>query len=128
MSSRHLVVLAIGLAAFLGASCSNPASPDIVVQPIQIDRVDVLILKSFPPQAAAHVTGVVGDGCSSLHSVRQVRSGNTVTLTILRQRPRVAVCTQIALLYDESIRLDGQYPPGTYILRVNDVERTFTIE
>ena len=79
MSSRHLVVLAIGLAAFLGASCSNPASPDIVVQPIQIDRVDVLILKSFPPQAAAHVTGVVGDGCSSLHSVRQVRSGNTVT-------------------------------------------------
>jgi len=127
MSNRFLAVVAIGLAAML-AACSSPASPDIVVEPIHIDRVDVLIMQSLPPQAAAHVTGVVGDGCASLHSLRQVRSGDTVTVTILRQRPRVAVCTQIALLYDESIHLDGQYPTGTYILRVNDVERIFTIE
>lgn len=121
-------MVAIGLLAGLGAGCSSPASPDLVVEPIHIDRVDVVIMQSFPAQAAAHVTGVVGDGCASLHSMRQVRSGKTVTVTILRQRPRVAVCTQIAVLYDESIHLDGQYPPGTYTLRVNDVERNFTIE
>ena len=128
MLRPFLAVVAIGLAAGLGAACSTPASPDVVVEPIQIDRVDVRIRAGSPPQAWAHVVGVVGDGCASLHSVRQGRSGNTVTVTILRQRPRVAVCTQIARLYDEVIPLDGPYPPGTYLLRVNDVERTFTTE
>ena len=128
MSSRAFSAIVIGLSAALGAACSNPAGPDVVVEPIQVDRVDVLVLESFPPQASAHVVGVVGDGCASLHSVRQARSGNAVTVTILRQRPRTAVCTQIALLYDEVIPLDGQYPPGDYVVRVNDVQRTFTTQ
>jgi len=128
MSSRFLPVVAIGLAASLGAACSNPASPDVVVEPIQIDRVDVRIMESSPPQATAHVEGIVGDGCASLHSLQQSRSGNTVTVTILRRRPAAAVCTQIAILYNADIPLPGQYPPGKYVLRVNDVERTFTTE
>ena len=128
MPSRVFAAIVIGLSGLLGAACSNPASPDVVVEPIQVDRVDVLILESSPPQASAHVLGVVGDGCASLHSVRQERSGNTVTVTILRQRPRMAVCTQIALLYDEVIPLDGQYPPGAYVVRVNGVERTFATQ
>jgi hypothetical protein len=48
-----------------------------------------------------------------------------VTVTILRQRPRDAICTQIAKLYEDNIRLDGQYPPGQYTLRVNDLTTTF---
>lgn len=128
MSGRFVFAVAIGLSAGVGAACSNPAGPDIVVEPIQVDRVDVRILESSPPQAAAHVVGVIGDGCATLQSVRQARSGNTVTVTILRQRPRVAVCIQIALLYDAVIPLEGQFPPGTYLLRVNGVERTFTTD
>ena len=124
------LLAAAGLWAPLALACggSSPASGDLLVRPIQIDSVDVLVLESSPPQASAHVRGVVGDGCSSLHSVVQERSGATVVVTILGQRPADAVCTQIAKLYDDTLRLEGTFPPGRYALRVNDLETTFTTQ
>ena len=98
-----------------------------MIEPIQVDRVEVRLIETVPPQAAAHVVGVLGDGCATFHSVRQARSGNEVTVTVLRQRPLVAVCAQIALPYDDVIRLDGVYPTGPYVVRVNGVERAFTV-
>jgi hypothetical protein len=77
---------------------------------------------------SAHVRGVIGDGCSSLHSVEQERTGNAVVVTILRQRPANAICTQIARLYDDTIRLDGAFPPGTYVVRVNGTETSFVTD
>jgi hypothetical protein len=74
----------------------------------------------------AHVEGVLGDGCSTFHSLSRKRAKSTVTLTILRQRPRSAMCTQIARLYAEDISLQGAYPAGRYLLVVNGVERSFS--
>jgi hypothetical protein len=74
------------------------------------------------------VRGVIGDACSSLHSVEQERTGNTVVVTILRQRPANAICTQIARLYDDTIRLDGAFPPGAYVVRVNGTETSFVTD
>jgi hypothetical protein len=51
-----------------------------------------------------------------------------VVLTILRQRPANAMCIQIARLYDETLRLEGTFPPGRYLLRVNGVETSFATE
>jgi len=125
-------LMSIGLAAVLAAACSYQSNPtgadDLLVEPIQVESVDVLILESFPPQAVAHVRGILGDGCSEFHSLQQERSGNIVTVTILRQRPRDAICTQIGKVYDENIPLEGQYPPGRYVLRVNEVVKRFTTE
>jgi hypothetical protein len=112
----------------LGCASANPGAASPVVDPIQIDSVDVRILESSPPQAVAHVQGVLGDGCSEFHSLSQSRSASTITVTILRQRPRDAICTQIAKLYEADIPLEGQYPPGRYVLRVNSVEKVFTTE
>ena len=126
-SARPDVLIAVVLAALLAEACSTAAAPDLVTEAIQIDGVDVLIAETSPPQISAHVTGVIGDGCATLHSVEQQRSGNTVTVTILRERPAQAVCTQIAKLYDDVIRLDGQFPAGSYLLRVNAFEKAFSI-
>jgi len=120
-----------GLTAVLVA-CSDQSTPtsadDLVVEPIQVEEVDVLVLESFPPQAVAHVRGVLGDGCSEFHSLQQERSGNAVTVTILRERPRDAICIQIGKLYEENIPLMGQYPAGNYVLRVNEVVTRFRTE
>ena len=121
----RLIPVVLATPLVLGCAAS-PTDPDVVTEPIQIDRVDVLILEGAPPQVTARVEGVLGDGCATLHSVGQQRSGNTVTVTILRERPREAVCTQIAKLYVDVIRLEGQFPPGDYLLRVNSVEKTFS--
>lgn len=125
---KRLNLTALGFGVLAAQACSNPAGPDALVEAIQIDRVEVRILEGLPPLAMAHVEGVLGDGCSELHSQTQARTGNAVTITILRQRPRAALCTQIAKLYSADIPLQGQYPPGRYVLRVNGFEKTFSVE
>ena len=125
-SCRQMVIAAC-IATGSSVACTRPFDADLVVEPIQVDRVDVRLLATVPPQASAHVVGVIGDGCATIHSVRQVRAGNAVTVTILRQRPRVAVCIQIALRYDDVIRLDGVFPSGDYVVRVNGIERAFAV-
>jgi hypothetical protein len=109
------------------ASPVQPPARDMTIEPIQIDQVDVRVAESLPVQVVAHVTGVIGDGCSDVMPVKQTREGNTITLTINRQRPTDAVCTQLAKIYDENIRLEGDFPAGEYILKVNSVTQTFTV-
>lgn len=120
---------AVGFWLSLACGCGQAyrlTDPPLEISPILVDSVEVLVQESSPPRASARVKGVIGDGCSSVHSVQQERSGSTVTLTILRQRPPNAICIQIALLYDETIPLEGTFPPGRYVLRVNDLETPFT--
>jgi hypothetical protein len=123
MTARPLA-LAVVLGS-LALACASPTEPEIVVSPITIESVDVRVLESSPPQATAHVEGVIGDGCTELQGTTQSRAGNVVTITIEAARPRDAICTQIARLYREDIRLEGQFPPGHYVLRVNGVEKPF---
>ena len=111
----------------LTACDGSPASSDLIVDPILVDRLEVIVGAGVPLVVEAHVQGVVGDGCSVLHSVKQERSGSTVTITILRERPKDAICTQQAILYDARIRLEGTFSSGAFLVRANDVERAFTI-
>lgn len=128
-SAALMAVLAVVLPGGAGCGSSESATgPDVTVDPIRIDSVDVLVQETEPPTASARVQGVIGDGCSTLHSVEQQRSAGSVTITILRQRPIDAICTQIARLYDRTIPLEGTFPPGRYVLQVNDVETSFTTE
>ena len=132
MSRISVTTLVCAVLTAVLVACSDQSTPtsadDLVVEPIQVEEVDVLVLESFPPQAVAHVRGVLGDGCSEFHSLQQERSGNAVTVTILRERPRDAICIQIGKLYEENIPLMGQYPAGNYVLRVNEVVTRFRTE
>ena len=141
--SRLLLTLLVALTACAPAaapapgrspqSSVSPLSPVVTperpmsIEPIQIDQVEVRIAESPPVQVTAHVTGVIGDGCSSVLPVEQKREGHTLTLTINRQRPTEAMCTQLAKLYDENIRLDGDFPAGDYVVKVNSVTQNFTV-
>jgi hypothetical protein len=117
-----LMVLAATVAC--GDSATAPATPKTIARPIQVDSVEVLLA---PP--SAHVRGVIGDACTDLSGVTMRRSDNDniVDITIWSTRPQDAICSQIAKLYDATLALPGNFPPGPYVLRVNGVERTFTI-
>lgn len=138
MKNSWLILLVMVLAAACAPSVApapakpiSPVSPvstpgrQFLIDPIQIDQVNVRIAESFPVQVFAHVTGVIGDGCSQVLPAEQKRDGNTITITINRQRPADAMCTQIAKIYEETVRLTGDFPPGDYIVKVNAVTRTF---
>ena len=115
------------LVAAAGAGCDSPstpapAPPRTIVRPIQVDSVEVALA---PP--SAHVRGVIGDGCTELDSVTVTRGENDISITIRSTRPEGAICTQIAKLYDAVLVLPGDFPPGQYVLRVNSVEKTFSV-
>ena len=124
-ASTLLAMLGLGA---LVAACSGSTCPDLIVEPIRITHVDVRIMESLPPQVLVHVEGVLGDACAEINSVTESRLGRRITIAVLRERPRDAICAQIAKLYEEDVLLEGTYPAGEYVLRVNDYETTFTTE
>jgi len=116
------VAAALALAACHSTPATPPVAP-VIVRPIHIDSVEV-VLEGAP---AAHVRGVIGDGCTEVSSVTQARTGAAIEITILGQRPSEAICTQIAKLYDAVLPLAGAFPAGVYVLKVNGVEATFAL-
>ena len=90
-----LLVLIAACAPTTSVSPLSAPERPMNIAPIQIDQVEIRLAESFPVQVFAHVRGVIGDGCSSVLPVTQQRDGNTVTLSINRQRPADAICTQI---------------------------------
>jgi len=106
---------------------SGPEQPGVRVSRIQIDSVAVRTVQSFPVQVFAHVKGVIGDGCAELRPLEQSRSGSVITLEITRLRPENAVCVQIAKLFDQEIRLTGEFAPGDYALQVNGTAYPFRV-
>ena len=125
-----LLLFLVLLAAACGkpGSPSQPDSPPMTVARIPIESVTIRIAQSFPVQVFARVQGFVGDGCSSLLPIEQSRAGNVITLEIKRQRPRDAICTQIAILFDQDIRLEGEFRTGEYTLNVNGSASSFRVD
>jgi hypothetical protein len=114
------------LAAVLAGACSA-AGPSETIHLMQIEEVDVRIAESEPPQAFAHVRGIIPDGCSVLDAIAQERSGNRVTVTITVRRTTDGPCVQVIETFERDLRLEGAYPAGRYTVRVNDVARDFEV-
>jgi hypothetical protein len=126
-----LLVLGVGTSpgCTSGPGSVDPpsTSPGFAIDPIQIESVQLVRGLDVPSGLGVHVRGVVGDGCSELLPIRQLREGTTVTITLQRRRPENAICTQIARIYDDVIPLEGEFPPGTYVVRVNSEKIDFSV-
>jgi hypothetical protein len=126
-SSVRRAPLGLGLGLLLTAAChGTPAAPpeaSVIVRPIHVDSVEV-VLDAAP---AAHVRGIVGDGCTELQGVTQARTGSAIEITILSRRPADAICTQLAKLYDALLPLAGPFPSGSYVVTVNGVAAPFAV-
>ncbi len=85
-----------------------------------ISDVQGMVLTSFPAQIVLQISGAQTDGCNYPVQITQTRSGNTVTLDIYREVPMSVMCPQVVLPYNDSIKLDGSFEPGTYTIHVNE--------
>ena len=105
-------------------------TPDMAgaeVKPMPIDSVEVQIRESQPVQVSILVSGSLSDKCTTFHEATQVRNGNTIELTITTMRPKDMMCAQMIEIYTNTFPLEGDFPPGDYIVRVNGVEKSFKI-
>ncbi len=92
-----------------------------------VEQVDVQVLESFPVQVQVVVKGSLPDACTEIGEIGQTRDGNAVTVTIGAVRPADALCAQVLEPFEQVVPLDGPFPPGTYVVRVNGVETSFTV-
>ena len=105
-------------------------TPDMAgaeIKPMPIDSVEVQIRESQPVQVSVLVSGTLSDKCTTFHEATQVRNGNTIELTITTMRPKDMMCAQMIEIYSNTFPLEGDFPPGDYIVRVNGVEKSFKI-
>jgi hypothetical protein len=108
-------------------SDAQPPSDHSNPQPAQgerhyavIQNIDVIVRESYPARVALHITGYYQDNCVAATQIDQRRAGSWVYVEIYRViDPRVR-CRDARVPLDETIRLDGTFERGTYIIQVND--------
>jgi inhibitor of cysteine peptidase len=95
-----------------------------------IEKVDLLIMESFPLQVSVHVEGQLRDGCTVVDETWAEKVDETTFEVHIRTaRPADAMCTQALVPFEENIPLDvNGLLAGTYTVKVYDQSATFTFE
>lgn len=111
-------------------ACESPTSAAEETDRLVVESVDVRVLESLPVQVSASVKGRLRDECEMVGETTQSRSGNTITVTIATFRDNTSErpCIQETPNVEQDVRLEGSFPAGTYVVRVNAVERTFRVD
>ncbi len=96
--------------------------------PAPIDRLEVRIRESAPPQYSLYVQAGLPSGCAQRDRHEVSRSGDVITVRVLNSMPTGnPMCTMIYGTYELSIDLGPDIKRGvTYTVRVNDQTTTFT--
>ena len=122
---RRFVLMAAIAAAACGETLAGPTDP-IVVEPIEIQSVELNVGATRPAPVTARMRGTLGSGCDYLHSIEQRREGSGISVEIRRSRFMEGPCTLILKEFREELGL-GAFAAGEYTLRVNGVSRTFSV-
>jgi inhibitor of cysteine peptidase len=98
-----------------------------IVDPVTIERIDVLLLESFPVQVQVNVEGYLPDPCYEAQEPVVEQDGNRFIIEIVGERAEDEVCAQVIQPYEQSINL-GSVEPGDYAVEVNGVVQEFRVD
>jgi opacity protein-like surface antigen len=145
------VIFAVGTAAALAADAMQPQpspTPTPAIRPLPpvgtpvpaptapagrqlvpapIDKLEVVIRESAPPQYSLRIQAGLPSGCAQKGTHRWSRTGDAITVEVLNSMPTGdPICTMIYGMYDLAIELGTDFKRGvTYSVRVNDKTTTF---
>jgi inhibitor of cysteine peptidase len=130
MKSKITLLLTVLTVLLSACSLNSPSSgSQTIIGLAMIESIEIMILESFPVQVHVRIKGILGDSCTTLHQITQTRVENTFTITVTTTRPAEAVCADIITRFEKGIALDVYgLPSGTYIVDVNSVCDTFTLD
>jgi hypothetical protein len=80
----------------------------------------MIVRSTHPARVGLHITGYYQDGCAAPTQIDQRRAGNWVYVEVYRVIDPDVRCRAARSPLDETIRLDGTFERGTYIIQVND--------
>src|SRR3954454_9595627 len=68
------------------------SSSNVITGEAQIEKVEILMLESFPVQVRVNFSGYTSDACTTIDQVTQERSGNSFMIHVTTKRPAGAMC------------------------------------
>ena len=118
------------------APTNQPSAPtatpsSLVIEALApIDRVEVIIAESFPPQYFVLVESGLPKGCAEFDRYTVTRDGDTIHVEIVNMETAGdVVCTEEYRTVENNIPLGSDLEPGaTYTVLVNDVVETFVAQ
>ena len=131
--SGGVMLAALSATACASTTDSLPLSPSpsgrqAVLAPI--DRLDVRVLESSPPQYVLSVRAGLPSGCAEKNRHETERVAETITVTVLNWLPTDSrPCTLIYGSYELNIHVGSDFRPGTtYSVIVNDKRTAFVAQ
>ena len=111
-----------------GAQAQTDSRPNMIIRLAGVERIEPVILESYPVQVRVVVHGWLSDGCTRLHGFDQKVEDRVISMRILTTRPRDVLCTQAIKRFQETypVDIDG-LEPGNYTLNVNGQIRQITL-
>lgn len=92
---------------------------------VTVDRIDVMILESFPVQVNALVRGYLSDGCLSITDTAVRRDGDTFYADFLTTRTG-EMCTQALVPFEKTVSLPvAGVKAGNYTVSAVGTTATF---
>ena len=125
------VTVLVLLAACGGTSeTQDPDSESPVGEEVTLAMVDSVTVEQRDNHFYAMVTGNYPDPCTSISSVEQIAEGNTISITLLTDRPADLMCAAVLAPFTIDILLTtGGLVPGEYSVIVNEgPSTTFVLE
>ncbi len=127
-----LLILALTACADDGQSSAPTAtpSPQMIEALAPIDKAEILVAESFPPQYFVLVESGLRNGCVEFDRYEVTRDGDTIHVTIINLEPAGNVpCTEEYRTVENNIPLGSDLTSGvTYTVLVNDVTETFVAQ
>jgi len=109
----------------------NSQTQSVTTKKAPVESIEILILESFPVQVHILARGNLADRCTEIDRINQRSDpeNNIFWVEITTVRLTDAECTVEATPFEENIPLDVyDLPAGTYIVDVNGVRGTFTLD
>lgn len=125
-----LLLLVVPVAAGCGWFGGDDEDGRVVVD-APIDRVDIAILKSNPPQYDVLIASGLPSGCAQYDATTLLgRDGDTVRIRVTNTMPKGDLdCTAIYGTHESTVHLGSDFTMGvTYTVDVNGTTKTFTAQ
>ena len=142
VTARYFAIIA-GICAMALAACAvgqtpTPAGdtsqhaspePERVEKLAPIDRVEILVAESWPPQYFVLVESGLPNGCAEFDRYEVTADGETIHVAIINLVTVGMACTEEYRTVEHNISLGDDLEPGTtYTVQVNDVAETFVTQ
>jgi len=97
-----------------------------------IDRIEILIMESFPVQYAVSVVSGLPGGCARFERITHAIKGDRIEIEVINTMPapdELVACTRIYGYAQNTVELGTDFQPGTtYTVAVNGAEETFVAQ